>query len=298
MPEKDYIIYVFCLIDDLYQDLCQQTKNRKCGYGPILLDSEIITMLIVGEILSLNDDKKIWLYFKANYLEYFPNLKNVKSKVFNKQASNLWNVYRIIHKQLLNKIGNWSLYLTDGIPIQVCHLARASRSKLFKDKVATHYCAAKDEHYHGFKLVMLTTANGIPIDYAIGAANIDERELLTDIKTPTNSTIIADKGFISEALELQLKNEQNIKLLTNKRKNMKNQLPQSLARLITYTRKKIETVFSQFVDRLRFNTTKCRSFHGFIGRINRKILAFTAALFFNFQIVKDQFLQLEHLIQE
>ena len=298
MPERDYIIHVYCLIDDLYQELCKETKIRKCGYEPIMRDSEVLTMLTVGEILSLNDDKKIWSYFKANYLAYFPSLANVKSKIFNKQASNLWNISRILHKKLLTSIGNWDLYLADGIPIKICHLARAKRSKLFSDNVATHYCAAKDEYYHGFKLVMLTTANGIPIDYAISAANIDERELLQQIDIPYGSTVIADKGFIGNDFSSQLKDQHNVSLLTNKRKNMKNQLTQCLAKLITYTRKKIETVFSQFVDRLSFNTTKCRSLHGFIGRINRKILAFTTALFFNFQIVKDQFLQLEFLIQE
>lgn len=49
MPLNDYIINVFCLIDDLYQELLQTVKIRKSGYAPILTDSELITMLIVGE---------------------------------------------------------------------------------------------------------------------------------------------------------------------------------------------------------------------------------------------------------
>ncbi len=84
MPLDDYIIHVFCLIDDLYHELFQSCKARKSGYAPFLADSEIITMLIVGEMLSISDNKKIWLHFKSNYLDYFPNLELVQYKIFNK----------------------------------------------------------------------------------------------------------------------------------------------------------------------------------------------------------------------
>lgn len=297
MPLEDYIIHVFCLIDDLYQDLLLSCKVRKSGYSPILADSEIISMLVIGEFLGFSDNKKIWLYFKSHYLAYFPTLDYVRYKIFNKQATCLWYVIRIIHSKLLTKIGEWNLYLADGIPFPICHLARANRSKLFKDKVARHYCAAKKEHYYGFKILLVTTESGIPIDYAIDAANVDERILLTNTSIPADSTVIADKGFISEELALSLQQQANIKLLTPKRKNLLQQIPGKLAHTITSIRKRIETSISQLTEAFSINTTKARSFHGLLGRINRKILSYTTALFFNYQLVKDQFTQLELLIQ-
>ncbi len=297
MPLEDYIIHVFCLIDDLYQDLLLTCKVRKSGYSPILTDSEIISMLIIGEFMGFSDNKRIWLYFKSHYLGYFPNLGLVRYKIFNKQATCLWNVIRVIHRKLLSKIGEWNLYLADGIPFPVCHLARANRSRLFKDKVARHYCAAKKEHYYGFKILLVTTESGIPIDYAIDAANVDERILLTNTSIPTDSTVIADKGFISEELALSLQQQANITLLTPKRKNMLQQISGKLTTTITSIRKRIETTISQLTESFSINTTKARSFHGLLGRINRKILSYTTALFFNYQLVKDQFTQLELLIQ-
>jgi pyruvate/2-oxoglutarate dehydrogenase complex dihydrolipoamide dehydrogenase (E3) component len=67
---------------------------------------------------------------------------------------------------------------------------------LFKDKVAYGYCAAKNEHYYGFKLLLVTTGSGIAIDYVVDAANTDERELLLRANLPENSQVIGDKGFI------------------------------------------------------------------------------------------------------
>ena len=80
---------------------------------------------------------------------------------------------------------------------------------------------------------------------------------------------------------------------------MLNHISNELSKLITSTRKRIETTISQLTEMFSINKTKARSFHGLLGRINRKILSYTTALFFNFQIVKDQneFTQLEHLIQ-
>ena len=78
---------------------------------------------------------------------------------------------------------------------------------------------------------------------------------------------------------------------------MLKQNPKPLNKLICKVRKRIETCISQLVDTFNIATTKARSLYGFIGRLNRKILAYSVALHFNYQIVKDQFTQLELLIQ-
>lgn len=299
MPLNDYIIHVFCLIDDIYHNLFGTKGIRKAGYSARLQDSELITMVTVGEFIGLADNKKIWLHFKSCYLSYFPSIAHITYKVFNKQATNLWCVMHYIHAELLNKFNQHDLYLTDGLPLPVCHLARCNSSKLFHDKVTRGYCAAKDESYYGFKLLLVTTEDGIPIDYAIDAANIDERELLTRTAIPEHVTLIADKGFISSKLQQQLKHQHDITLLTPTRRNMLNQISNNFSKLIITVRKRIETTLSQLTEIFSINKTKARSFHGFLGRINRKILSYTMALFFNFQIVKDQecITKLELLIQ-
>lgn len=297
MPLDDYIIATFCLIDDLYLKFSQTHKIRKAGYGPLINDSEIITMLIVGEFLGMTDNSKIWLYFKSNYQHYFPDLKNESYKIFNKQATNLWQVIRMLHVNLLEQIGQWNLFLVDGFPLPVCHNARAGRSTLFKDKVAFGYCAAKQEYYYGFKVLLVTTASGIPIDYVVAAANIDERELALQANIPEGSQIIGDKGFIGQDFADELIAQSKVQILTQKRANMLQKLPKGLSNLLISMRKRVETCISQLVERFNVARTKARSYHGFLGRLNRKLLAYTTALFFNYQIVKDQFTQLELLIQ-
>lgn len=102
MPLNDHIIHVFCLIDDIYHNLFGAKDVKKADYSAKLQDSELITMVIVGEfIIGLSDNKKIWLYFKSCYLSYFPSITNVTYKIFNKQVTNLWCVLHYIHAELL-----------------------------------------------------------------------------------------------------------------------------------------------------------------------------------------------------
>lgn len=97
------------------------------------------------------------------------------------------------------------------------------------------------------------------MDYAIDAANIDERLLLKNTNVPANSTIVADKGFIGKAFALGLEQQANIKLLTPTRKNMLQQISHKLARTIVTVRKRIETTIGQLTEAFKHQSQKLSS---------------------------------------
>jgi hypothetical protein len=159
----------------------------------------------------------------------------------------------------MKKFNKCDLYLADEFSLPICHLSRPKYSNIFEDKASWGYCAAKKERYSGFKVLLSTTEQGIPIDYAIDGANIDERKLLTRTIIPRYTTIIADKGFISNDLQEQLK-QYDITLITPKGNNVLNKITGRFTRLITSVRKRIDTTISQLNE--MFNITKTSSFHG------------------------------------
>ncbi len=57
---EDFIIAVFCCVDELWNQVTQGRKVRKRGFAPSLSDSEIIAMEIIGEFLGFETDKGIW----------------------------------------------------------------------------------------------------------------------------------------------------------------------------------------------------------------------------------------------
>jgi hypothetical protein len=78
MSIEDFIISVFCLIDDEFNKL-HLPKLRSRGKSPELLDSEVITMEIIGESLGYDKDKTIWQYFRNHWKE---NMEEARPKRF------------------------------------------------------------------------------------------------------------------------------------------------------------------------------------------------------------------------
>ena len=58
----------------------------------------------------------------------------------------------------------------------------------------------------GLKLYLLTTLDGFITDFAINAANIDDKVAIWDLVAPyLRILILGDKGYISEDMITQLK---------------------------------------------------------------------------------------------
>ncbi len=68
MPIEDFIITVYCLVDNELKKIIDQHELRTRGFEPKLSDSEVITMDIVGEFLGKDTDTGIWRYFKEHQL--------------------------------------------------------------------------------------------------------------------------------------------------------------------------------------------------------------------------------------
>jgi hypothetical protein len=72
MSIDDFIISVFCLVDDELEKIFKGKKLRQRGPAPGLKDSEVIAIEIVGEFLGMDCDKTIWEYFKRHWSHFFP----------------------------------------------------------------------------------------------------------------------------------------------------------------------------------------------------------------------------------
>jgi len=84
----EFIIAVFCCVDDLLQSVTQNHPIRQKGFAPALSDSEVITMEIVAEYQGIDTDKGMWQYFHRHWLEWFPRLGSRVTLA--RQAANLW----------------------------------------------------------------------------------------------------------------------------------------------------------------------------------------------------------------
>ena len=296
MPLEDFIIWVFCIVDDSVCELTKGTSLRQRGFVPALLDSEVITMEIVGEFQGIDTDKGIWLYFCRHWKSWFPQLGSRAN--FAKQAANLWAVKQEIQGRLSQMLGAMQdpVHLVDGFPIPVCLFKRANYSRCFKGEANYGYCASKDEKYYGFHGHIVIDFNGIISGFTVTLANSDEREAFWEMASPIKGLLLGDKGYISQSFKEDLMNEEGIQLETPFRKNMNDNRDPSFVSTLMSLRRLVETVIGQLVERFNIEKVWARDLWHLTNRLTRKILAHTVCVFLNRQLGRKP-LQLDGLVE-
>lgn len=294
MSIEDFIIAVFCLIDDMLEKILKGKSLRRRGRVPKLTDSEVITMEIVGEFLKKDDDKAIWKYFQSHWRHFFPDMPDRSN--FSKQAANLHVVKKMIQEELAKSLGayNDTLHLIDGLPMPVCKFARANFSQIFRGDAAYSYCATKKEYYYGFHGHIVISSNGVITAGTFAAANIDERDVCPELLEKVHGLVLGDKGFMRPSLKQELA-ERDIFLETSLRDNMCDERPKSFLKWLTGTRRLVETVIGQLSDRFHIEKIRARDLWHQASRFWRKLLAHTACFAINEQLGNEP-LQFEYLI--
>lgn len=285
---KDFITVIFVIVDDIYQDITPAyIKNRRNSNHSKMSDSEIITISLVGELMSI-DSENAWVgYCKKNLKELFPSF--CSRTRFNRTRRALYKTIELIRHNLTERFGYHYDYfrIVDSMPIYACKFGRARFHKTYRGYAAYGKCASKKETYYGFKLHSLISFDGYITDYTLTSASIDDREALWELTDHKNHlTILGDKGYIGDNIRSELEKERNINLLALKRNNSKAQLPKQLRQQIFKKRRLIETVNSQLSEQLNIAKVLAKSRLGLLARLETKILAHNICCFINKVLMK------------
>lgn len=297
MSLENFIIWVFCWVDDVFSSLFQNIRLRSRGFAPKLSDAEVITMEVVGEFLGLDTDKGIWAYFRDHWQDWFPGLGSRAN--FAKQAANLWAIKQHLQKHLAVLLGATQkpVHIIDGFPIPVCGFKRAHGSSNFKDVADFGYCAAKSETYYGFKGHLLIDEAGVISGFVMTPASGSEREAAWELTDSISGWLLGDKGYLGVEFAQDMRKE-GIELIAPVRSNMNDPIPKEARNLFNAKRRLIETVIGQLAG--HFSIEKCwaRDMWHLSSRLARKLLAHTLGVWINFKQGKDEgsWLQLAAII--
>lgn len=294
MPIEDFIIYVYCCVEDVCRQLVK-TPLRSRGFQPKLTDGEVITMEIVGEFIGKDQDKSVWRYFRNHWHSWFPHLGSRSTYV--KQSANLWDLKGLIQGYLVRQMNalDQPVHLVDGFPMPVCKITRAYGSHCFKGEAAYGYCAAKDEKFYGFEGQVLISAEGVICGYTFAAANRDERDMVLEITQGLAGLLIGDKGYIRPSLKEELA-KQALDLQTPLRRNMQDPRPKAAVSQLMKARRLVETVIGQLTERFHIEKVRARDTWHLTNRFIRKLLAHTVGVFLNRRL-GNQPLQFEALVE-
>ena len=297
---KDVITVIYVLVDDIYHEIVpHEIKYRLHWDKAILSDSEVITIAIMGEIMSI-DSENAWVrYVRKNFSDLFPQM--CERSRFNRLRRNLSSVINLIRISLGAKLDftGCEYRIADSFPLPVCEFGRAKYVKSFKYEGANYgICPSKKQTYFGYKVHALCTTNGYISDFIITPASVDDREAVWELIESYNRHIklIGDKGYTGARFAQDLFEERGILMVAMKKNNAKNPDPKPLRQWLFKTRRRIETSFSQLADQFNTESTRAASLFGLVARMQTKILAFNLCFAVNFLLGNDNIARIKQLV--
>ena len=252
---------------------------------PKMSDSEIIAMSLLCETIGIDSENYLFGKLKSDHHQDFPNL--ISRSRFNRRRKRLGNLIARLNRKISSFLNEGEdIYLVDSIPIPICQIAREKSCKICKEDFETApdkgYSAVSKSWYYGYKLHLATSIRGVFSSMELTKASVHDIHYLNEVKHSgiTNCTMIADKAYISEPIQLDLFNTRRIRLETPLRSNQHDKEP--FPYIFKKSRKRIETLFSQLCDQQMLKRNYAKTKTGFSIRILCKISSVTMLQYINF----------------
>ncbi len=246
IPFEEIATIVYVLVDDWYQEQGVRLLAGKRGQKPTFSDSEVLTLLLLMDFIPFPSEEQFLGFIRANYLSLFPKL--VDQSQFNRRGRSLRLLLEALRRQWTEQLGltAHSQYLLDTKPVPVVGYKRSKRRSDFAGSAAYGYCASRKLHYFGYKLVTLSTLDGLPVVYELVPANLDERLAAESVLCRVhNCDIFCDKGFIGTDWQADQFEGQGNRIWTPKRLNQHQQNPKGFDLWLNALRERIEGVFNE-----------------------------------------------------
>ena len=238
---KDFTIAIYCFVDDLLLkiDGKQLDKRRK------LTNAQLITTVILSAKYFYGNQTSACSYLKSHHGFDIPNKSNF-NRILHSLSDLIADIFFYLG-MIFKDLNINSVYLIDSFPVSVCKNIRINRSKIVKGREFRGYNASKREYFYGFKVHVITTGNGIPVEFMVTSGNIHDNTAFQamDINLPPNSDLYGDAAYINETHKVLLAEFQQIRLKAATKNNSKERNTWAQELENRYYRKPIENTFAQ-----------------------------------------------------
>jgi hypothetical protein len=205
-----------------------------------------MTLVLCMDIIPFPSERQFFGFIRANYLSLFPRL--IDRSQFNRRARSLRLLIEELRRFWLVQLDATlnTEFLLDTKPVPVLSYKRDKQRSDFLGQADYGVCASRNLKYFGFKLVALTTLDGIPVVYELVPANTDERAAAEEVLDFVwDCDIFGDKGFLGEEWQFDQENRQDNRIWTAKRANQAEQNSPEFDRWLNSIRERIEGVFNE-----------------------------------------------------
>lgn len=246
IPISEILLIIYVLADDWYQEHASEYRQGQPGQKPEFSDSEMMSVILAMDFIPYPSERQFVAYLRANYLPLFPKL--LDQSQFNRRARAIAPLLERFRQHWLVKLGVTLTCegLLDTKPIPVVGYRRSKKQSDFLGSADYGYCASKKMYYFGYKLVAITTVEGLPLIYDLVSANTDERQAAeTLLEMLSGFTLLADKGFLGKTWQADIQHRTGNWIWTPKRKNQVEQQSRDFELWLNRKRLRIEGLFNE-----------------------------------------------------
>lgn len=280
MDLDDFIITVFCWIDEAIPQVLEGQRLRQRGPVPTLMDSEVLTMEVVGEYLGLAHESALFAYFRRHYAHFFPALHRVHRTTFVRQAANLWRLKERLWQRLLTELPHDATFaIVDSFPLPVCQFARAYRCRRFRGEAAFGKDTLVRQTFYGLRVHVRLEWPGVITRFCVAPANVHELSALPALTEQTVGILVGDRNYWSPATTAEWQ-AHGVEVLAPYRSAKRDPRPRWSA-VLSRVRSRIDTVFGQLVDRCAVKRVWARDAWHLWSRLLRKVLMHTLVVLLN-----------------
>ena len=280
MDLDDFIIAVFCVVDEAVPQVLGSQRLRERGPRPTLADSEVITMEVVGEYLGLEQDSALFAYFRRHYAHFFPALRTLHRTTFIRQAANLWRLKERVWQWLLTRLPHDPTFaIIDSFPLPVCQFARASRCRRFRGEAAFGKDTLVRQTFYGMRVHVRLEWPGVITRFGVAPANAHELTALPALAEQTAGLLVGDRNYWSPAVTAEW-HAHDVEVLAPYRSAKRDPHPRWSA-VLSRVRYRIDTVFGQLVSRCEVKRVWARDQWHLCNRLLRAVLMHTLAVLLN-----------------
>lgn len=240
----DHVTAIYTMLDDWLKALRHREDPRRT-----FSDAEVLTTALVAA-----------RYFSGNLNQARAFLRDtglMPRMLGESRFNRRWHALADLTLQLFEVCGlalkaanDRQQYALDSFPLEVCDNIRIPRCRLLEGEEFRGYCAAKRRYFYGYRVHVLTTADGLPVELAFlpGAAS-DTRGLgVVPLELAPGSEVFLDAGYTDYLAEDDVARADQIKLSPLRKSNSQRRDPPPEYWFKQMTRRVVETVFSQLTS--------------------------------------------------
>ncbi len=290
-----FCLWLYVIVDELWQQLGHHF--RRPGPAPTCSDSELITLVLVGECRGWDvetDLLKEWQR-QRHLCPVLPSQSRLHRRRRHWQQA--FNVIRQAVVALLD-VAQARQCALDSLPIPVIalHNVPASTGDWRAYGASFGKVPSKQQTIVGYKLQILVRLGGGILAFTLAPAHMPAGQVgHALLAAHPDRDVVGDKAYRDAAVQAAVAQDNQLRLITLPRRNQRQQVDRAIQRLINGARQIIETVPGHLAEQFNIEVNHAPTCWGLCARLSSTLTAHTLCIYLNRLVGNADCLQIKHL---